>query len=188
VAIPLVADQRFIPPKSPRSVASAQRHPRKSGVRAMLLKREPVLWQMLILAILNLLVVFDVLHLTDAQLGAVNTAMAAVLGFLVRTQVTPLANPTNAQGQALAPTTQSATQHPTTPMPPRPPVGWTALTAACSQERRRCRAQAPPGSDRRDRRRADPRHAPDAPRSGAPNRGHCPRTPPRCGEAVSSEA
>jgi hypothetical protein len=58
-----------------------------------ILKREPVLWQTLILAIINLLVVFDILHLTDVQLGGVNTFVAAVLGFIVRQQVTPLADP-----------------------------------------------------------------------------------------------
>ena len=57
-----------------------------------ILQREPVVWQTLILAIINLLVVFDVLHLTDVQLGAVNAALAAVLGFLVRQQVAPLTN------------------------------------------------------------------------------------------------
>ncbi len=56
----------------------------------MLLKREPVLTQGLVLAILNLLVVFGVLHLTDVQLGAVNTALAAVIGWIVREQVKPL--------------------------------------------------------------------------------------------------
>jgi hypothetical protein len=65
----------------------------------MILKREPVLIQTLILAIVNLLVVFDVLHLTDVQLGAVNSALAALLGFIVRQTVTPLADPRTAQGQ-----------------------------------------------------------------------------------------
>lgn len=53
--------------------------------------REPVLVQGLLLAVLNLLVVLDVLHLTDVQLGGVNTAIAAVLGFIVRQKVEPLA-------------------------------------------------------------------------------------------------
>jgi hypothetical protein len=64
-----------------------------------ILKREPVLWQALILAIINLLVVFDLLHLTDVQLGAVNAAIAAVLGFIVRQQVTPLADPRTKDNQ-----------------------------------------------------------------------------------------
>ena len=65
----------------------------------MILKREPVVLQTLVLATINLLVVFDLLHLTDVQLGAVNTFLAAVLGFIVRQSVTPLADPHNAAGQ-----------------------------------------------------------------------------------------
>ncbi len=67
-----------------------------------ILRREPVLWQTLILAIVNLLVVFDVLHLTDVQLGAVNSALAAILGFVVRQQVTPLSDPHTKEGQPAA--------------------------------------------------------------------------------------
>lgn len=55
----------------------------------MIFNREPVLVQGLFLAVINLLVVFGVLHLTDVQLGAVNTALAAVLGFIVRRKVEP---------------------------------------------------------------------------------------------------
>lgn len=55
--------------------------------------REPVLIQGLLLAIINLLVVFDLLHLTDIQLGAVNTAIAAVIGFIVRQKVEPVSSP-----------------------------------------------------------------------------------------------
>jgi hypothetical protein len=62
-------------------------------------KREPVLWQTLVLAIINLLVVFDLLHLTDVQLGAINSALAAILGFLVRQRVTPIADPRTADGK-----------------------------------------------------------------------------------------
>jgi len=64
----------------------------------MILKREPVLIQGVLLAVLNLLVVFNILHLTDVQLGAVNTAIAAVLGFMVRKVVTPLSDPRTADG------------------------------------------------------------------------------------------
>lgn len=64
-----------------------------------ILKREPVLWQALIFAIINLLVVFDVLQLTDVQLGTVNSAVAAVLGFIVRQQVTPIADPRTRDGK-----------------------------------------------------------------------------------------
>lgn len=56
----------------------------------MIFNREPVLVQGLVFAIINLLVVFGILHLTDVQLGAVNTALAAVLGFLVRRKVEPI--------------------------------------------------------------------------------------------------
>jgi hypothetical protein len=56
----------------------------------MIFRREPVLFQTLLVSVLNLLVVFNLLHLTDVQLGAVNTALAAVLGFIVRQQVKPL--------------------------------------------------------------------------------------------------
>lgn len=64
-----------------------------------ILKREPVIWQTLILAIINLLVVFNVVDLTDVQLGAINAVVAAVLGFLVRHQVTPLAGPRTKDGK-----------------------------------------------------------------------------------------
>ncbi len=64
-----------------------------------ILKREPVLWQALIFAIIILLVVFDVMRLTDVQLGAVNAAVAAVLGFIVRQQVTPVADPRTRDGK-----------------------------------------------------------------------------------------
>jgi hypothetical protein len=65
----------------------------------MILKREPIVIQTLVLATLNLLVVFNLLHLTDVQLGAVNTFLAAVLGFIIRQRVTPLADPRTAEGQ-----------------------------------------------------------------------------------------
>ena len=64
-----------------------------------IMKREPVLWQLLILAVINLLVVFDVMHLTDVQLGGVNSTLAAVLGFIVRQQVTPLVDPRTRENQ-----------------------------------------------------------------------------------------
>jgi len=64
-----------------------------------ILRREPVVWQALVLAVINLLVVFELVHLTDIQLGSVNAALAAVLGFIVRQRVTPLADPRTAQNQ-----------------------------------------------------------------------------------------
>jgi hypothetical protein len=39
------------------------------------------------------------LHLTDVQLGAVNGALAAVLGFIVRSQVTPVSDPRTKDGE-----------------------------------------------------------------------------------------
>lgn len=55
--------------------------------------REPVVWQTAVMAIVNLLVVFDVIDMSAAQTGAVNTALAAVLGLIVRSVVTPLVDP-----------------------------------------------------------------------------------------------
>lgn len=69
----------------------------------MIFKREPVLWQTLILATLNLLIVFNAVDLTDVQIGGINAFVAAVLGFLVRANVTPLARPRNREGIALLP-------------------------------------------------------------------------------------
>jgi hypothetical protein len=65
----------------------------------VIFKREPVVIQALLLATINLLVVFDLLHLTDVQLGAVNAFIAAVLGFIIRQRVTPLADPRTAAGE-----------------------------------------------------------------------------------------
>jgi hypothetical protein len=56
----------------------------------MIFNRQPVLFQGLVLAIINLLVVFGLLHLTDVQLGAVNAALAAILGFFVNQKVEPI--------------------------------------------------------------------------------------------------
>lgn len=61
-------------------------------------KREPVLWQTAVMAIINLLVVFKILNLSGAEIGAINTALAAVLGVIVRQVVTPLADPRTADG------------------------------------------------------------------------------------------
>ena len=62
-----------------------------------------MLFQTLILAIINLGIAFQVVNLSDAQIGAINVALAAILGFIVRTVVTPLAKPQNSQGQNLVP-------------------------------------------------------------------------------------
>lgn len=67
----------------------------------MIFRREPVIIQTLVLALINLLVAFNVVDLTATQLAAVNTAVAAVLGFITRQVVTPLADPRNNLGQRL---------------------------------------------------------------------------------------
>lgn len=67
----------------------------------MVLKREPVLIQAAILAIINLLVAFSVLNWTATQLSAVNAVLAAVLGLITRQVVTPLSDPKNSQGRQL---------------------------------------------------------------------------------------
>lgn len=50
---------------------------------------EPALAAGAVMAIINLLLVFGVLELTSEQIGAINTALAAVLAFVVRRSVTP---------------------------------------------------------------------------------------------------
>ena len=55
--------------------------------------REPVLWQTAIMALINLLVAFNVWNPTATQISAINAALAAVLGLIVRSVVTPLADP-----------------------------------------------------------------------------------------------
>jgi len=67
----------------------------------VVLKREPVLIQAAILAIINLLVAFSVLNWTATQLSAVNAVLAAVLGLITRQVVTPLSDPKNSQGRQL---------------------------------------------------------------------------------------
>lgn len=55
--------------------------------------REPVIIQTLVLAAINLAVVFNWVTVTPTQIAAINGAMAAVLGLIVRKVVTPLADP-----------------------------------------------------------------------------------------------
>ena len=75
------------------------------GVRPIfeLWSREPVAIQGLILAFVNLLFVFSVIHLTIQQIGAINMFLVAFLAFLARGAVTPLANPKDADGNRLVP-------------------------------------------------------------------------------------
>lgn len=65
--------------------------------------REPVAISALALAFVNLLIVFSVIHMTFQQIGATNMFLAALLGFLSRGAVTPVANPKDADGNRLVP-------------------------------------------------------------------------------------
>jgi len=66
-------------------------------------KRQPVIYQTFVMATINLLVVLNLLHLTDVQLGGVNAFLAAVLGLIVQRQVTPLVRPRNNDKHPLVP-------------------------------------------------------------------------------------
>jgi hypothetical protein len=72
----------------------------------VILRREPVVIQTLIFAILNTLIAFNVVELTATQIGAINALVAAVLGVIVRQVVTPLADPRNNDGESLVPAPQ----------------------------------------------------------------------------------
>ena len=63
--------------------------------------REPVLTQGLVMAFLNFLLAFGVVSLTDAQVGSINMLLAALIGFVVRDVVTPLARPRDNEGKDL---------------------------------------------------------------------------------------
>ena len=65
--------------------------------------REPVVIQTLFFAIVNAVAVFTPWNPSDVQLGALNALVAAVLGFLVRRVVTPLADPKDKSGRELVP-------------------------------------------------------------------------------------
>jgi|tagenome__1003787_1003787.scaffolds.fasta_scaffold18605717_2 hypothetical protein len=69
----------------------------------MIFRREPVLIQTLVLAVLNVLVVFNVVSFTDEQLAAINGLIAAILGAITRQIVTPLVRPRDKQGRDLVP-------------------------------------------------------------------------------------
>ena len=51
--------------------------------------REPALFLGAASAVINLLIAFNVVGLTGEQVGLLNIALAAVVGFAVRSQVTP---------------------------------------------------------------------------------------------------
>jgi hypothetical protein len=73
----------------------------RRGLGKVIFKREPVLIQGAFMALLNLLLAFNVVSITAAQIAALNAVLAAVLGLIVRSVVTPLVDPKNKQGQSL---------------------------------------------------------------------------------------
>ena len=79
-------------------------------------RREPATAQALILAFIALGIAFGWWQWTDAQTGAVVGIAAALLGMFVRSQVTPLVQPTT-KGRRLIP----APDEPQAP--PAPPAG-----------------------------------------------------------------
>ena len=66
------------------------------------IKEEPVLFQGLIQALIALGTAFG-FDLDAAKVGAITAASAALLSFLTRQVVTPLANPRDANGKPLTP-------------------------------------------------------------------------------------
>lgn len=65
--------------------------------------REPVAIQALIVAFINLLFVFSVIHITVQQMAATNMFLVVLLAFLARGAVTPVASPKDADGNRLVP-------------------------------------------------------------------------------------
>jgi len=66
------------------------------------IKQEPVLFQGLIQAVIALGTTFG-LNLDATKVGAITAVTAALLSFLTRQVVTPLANPRDANGKPLTP-------------------------------------------------------------------------------------
>ncbi|MER5610033.1 hypothetical protein AB0F93_15695 [Micromonospora tulbaghiae] len=69
----------------------------------MIFKREPVIFQVALFALFNLLAAFGVIGWSCAQIAAVNAAVAAAFGVITRGLVTPLSDPRDAYGRRLAP-------------------------------------------------------------------------------------
>src|SRR5258708_25677334 len=65
--------------------------------------REPVAISALVLAFVNLLIVFSVIHMSYQQIGATNMFLAALLGVLIRGAVTPVASPKDSDANKLVP-------------------------------------------------------------------------------------
>ena len=66
------------------------------------ISEEPVLFQGLIQATFPALVAFELIDMSSAQLGIIYTFTAALLSFLTRKKVTPLANPKDAERNKLS--------------------------------------------------------------------------------------
>src|SRR5690242_7284385 len=69
-------------------------------------RREPVAIQALVVAFINLLFVFSLIRLTVQQMAATNMFLVALLAFLARSAVTPVANPRDAEGNRVVPVAQ----------------------------------------------------------------------------------
>jgi len=68
------------------------------------IKQEPVLFQMVVQAFFPLLFALGIIpNLDEKTLGILYAFTAALLSFVTRTQVTPLANPRDNDGKRLTP-------------------------------------------------------------------------------------
>jgi hypothetical protein len=67
-----------------------------------MVRQQPVFCQGVIQAIIALAVSFGA-SLTSGQVGALNAATAAILAFVTQTQVTPIVNPRDNDGNQLVP-------------------------------------------------------------------------------------
>ena len=65
--------------------------------------REPVAIQALLIAFINLLFIFSVIRLSVPQMAATNMFLVALLAFVARAAVTPVASPKDADGSKLVP-------------------------------------------------------------------------------------
>lgn len=68
-----------------------------------LFRREPVAIQALVIAFINLLFVFSVIRLSVPQMAATNMFLVALLAFVARNAVTPIASPKDGEGNRLVP-------------------------------------------------------------------------------------
>lgn len=72
----------------------------KVCIRAL---HEPVALSAAVIGLLNVIVAFGVLHLTNEQLSVLNLTLASVLGFLTRMVVTPVVRPRGHGRRSLVP-------------------------------------------------------------------------------------